>query len=32
VPAVVATGNATTLLRDGQLVIVDGTTGELDIH
>jgi pyruvate,water dikinase len=27
VPAVVATGNATTLLRDDQLVIVDGATG-----
>jgi pyruvate,water dikinase len=27
VPAVVATGNATTLLHDGQLVTVDGTAG-----
>jgi rifampicin phosphotransferase len=31
VPAVVATGMATTLLRDGQLVIVDGTTGTVEV-
>ncbi|MGW0520082.1 PEP/pyruvate-binding domain-containing protein [Crossiella sp. NPDC003009] len=30
VPAVVATGNATQLLRDGQLVTVDGDTGAVD--
>lgn len=29
VPAVLATGNATQLLRDGQLVTVDGGTGEV---
>jgi pyruvate,water dikinase len=29
IPAVVATGNATTLLRDGQIVTVDGTAGLL---
>jgi rifampicin phosphotransferase len=31
VPAVVATGNATALLHDGQLVTVDGSTGKIDI-
>ncbi|MPZ73357.1 MAG: hypothetical protein GEU74_09020 [Nitriliruptorales bacterium] len=31
IPAVVATGNATTLLRDGQLVTVDGQTGVVTI-
>jgi pyruvate,water dikinase len=30
VPAVVATGNATQLLRDGQIVTVDGTMGSVD--
>jgi pyruvate,water dikinase len=30
-PAVVATGNATALLRDGQIVIVDGTTGRIEV-
>jgi phosphohistidine swiveling domain-containing protein len=29
VPAVVATGNATTALRDGQMVTVDGSTGRV---
>jgi pyruvate,water dikinase len=29
VPAVVATGNATRLLRDGQIVTVDGDTGNI---
>ena len=29
IPAVVATGNATELLRDGQVVTVDGTTGTI---
>jgi pyruvate,water dikinase len=29
VPAVLATGNATRLLRDGQIVTVDGFTGEV---
>ena len=32
VPAVVATGNATETLRDGMLVTVDGSTGEVLIH
>jgi phosphohistidine swiveling domain-containing protein len=27
---VVATGNATRLLRDGQIVTVDGTMGSVD--
>ena len=27
VPAVLATGNATTVLRDGQIVTVDGSAG-----
>jgi rifampicin phosphotransferase len=31
VPAVVATGDATTRLRDGQVVTVDGTTGQIRI-
>jgi phosphohistidine swiveling domain-containing protein len=31
VPAVVATGNATQLLRDGQMVTVDGTSGRINI-
>lgn len=32
IPAVVATANATTALRDGQLVTVDGTTGTVEAH
>jgi rifampicin phosphotransferase len=31
VPLVVATGMGTTLLRDGQVVIVDGTTGTVEV-
>ena len=31
VPAVVATGAATSTLRDGQVVTVDGTTGQVDV-
>jgi pyruvate,water dikinase len=31
VPAVVATGNATSILRDGQVVTVDGDTGTIEI-
>jgi rifampicin phosphotransferase len=31
IPAVVATGNATTLLRDGQLVTVDGGAGLVEV-
>jgi pyruvate,water dikinase len=31
IPAVVATGNATSLLQDGQLVTVDGTTGSVEV-
>ncbi len=31
-PAVVATGNATALLRDGQTVTVDGTAGLVHVH
>jgi len=31
VPAVLATGNATRLLRDGQIVTVDGFTGEVRV-
>jgi pyruvate,water dikinase len=31
VPAVVATGNATRILRDNQIVTVDGNTGQIDI-
>jgi rifampicin phosphotransferase len=32
VPAVVATGNATSLLRDGQLVTVDGDSGCVEVQ
>jgi rifampicin phosphotransferase len=32
VPAVVATGNATALLRDGQAVTVDGTVGRIEVQ
>ncbi len=32
VPAVLATGNATELLRDGQLVTVDGSAGTVELH
>ena len=32
VPAVVATGNATELLRDGQIVTVDGATGLVEVQ
>jgi rifampicin phosphotransferase len=32
VPAVVATGNATALLRDGQLVTVDGGAGRIGVQ
>jgi len=31
IPAVVATGNATSLLRDGQRVTVDGTAGVVEV-
>jgi pyruvate,water dikinase len=31
IPAVVATGNATALLRDGQRVTVDGTSGVVEV-
>ena len=31
IPAVVATGNATELLQDGQLVTVDGSTGAVEV-
>jgi pyruvate,water dikinase len=31
IPAVVATGNATTLLRDGQRVTVNGTAGSVEV-
>jgi phosphoenolpyruvate synthase/pyruvate phosphate dikinase len=31
VPSVVATGMGTTVLRDGQLVIVDGTGGTVEV-
>jgi pyruvate,water dikinase len=31
IPAVVATGNATQLLRDGQLVTVDGDAGSVTV-
>jgi pyruvate,water dikinase len=31
IPAVVATGNATALLRDGQRVTVDGTAGSIEV-
>jgi len=30
IPAVVATGNATSILRDGQIVTVDGETGKVE--
>jgi pyruvate,water dikinase len=32
VPAVVATRNATSRLKDGQTVTVDGSTGTVEIH
>ncbi|MGH3824804.1 MAG: PEP/pyruvate-binding domain-containing protein [Pseudonocardiaceae bacterium] len=32
VPAVVATGNATELLHDGQVVTVDGSAGSVQVH
>ncbi|HEV8650500.1 MAG TPA: PEP/pyruvate-binding domain-containing protein [Actinomycetes bacterium] len=32
VPAVVATGNATGLLRDGQVVTVDGSAGRIEVQ
>lgn len=32
IPAVVATGNATSLLRDGQVVTVDGDDGRVEIQ
>jgi phosphoenolpyruvate synthase/pyruvate phosphate dikinase len=32
IPAVVATGNATTRLSDGQLVMVDGSAGLVEIQ
>jgi pyruvate,water dikinase len=32
VPAVLATGNATQVLRDGAVVTVDGTTGRVVLH
>ena len=32
IPAVVATRNATALLRDGQIVVVDGTAGTVRIE
>jgi rifampicin phosphotransferase len=31
IPAVVATGNATSLIRDGQQVTVNGTTGSVEV-
>jgi pyruvate,water dikinase len=31
IPLVVATGLGTTLLQDGQLVIVDGTSGTVEV-
>ena len=31
IPAVVATGSATSVLRDGQMVTVDGTTGRVHV-
>jgi phosphoenolpyruvate synthase/pyruvate phosphate dikinase len=30
IPAVVATGNLTSLLRDGEMVTVDGSTGTVE--
>lgn len=32
IPAVVATGNATKIIRDGALVTVNGTTGAITLH
>ena len=32
IPAVAATGSATSLLHDGQLVTVDGTRGRIEIN
>lgn len=32
IPAVLATGNATQVLRDGAVVTVDGTTGRVVVH
>jgi pyruvate,water dikinase len=32
IPAVVATAEATTRLRDGQVVTVDGGSGVVEIH
>ena len=32
IPAVVATGNATSLLRDGQRVTVDGNSGRVELQ
>ena len=32
IPAVVATGDSTTRLRDGQVVTVDGSSGVVEIH
>jgi pyruvate,water dikinase len=32
IPAVVATGNATELLPDGQEITVDGSTGQVEVH
>jgi rifampicin phosphotransferase len=32
IPAVLATGNATQILRDGAVVTVDGTTGRVVVH
>jgi pyruvate,water dikinase len=32
VPAVVATGNATALLRDDQVVTVDGSAGRIEVQ
>jgi len=32
IPAVVGTGNGTSVLRDGQRVTVDGSTGVVDVE
>ena len=32
IPAVVSTGHATQLLRDGQIVTVDGAVGSVEVH
>lgn len=32
IPAVVATGNATELVRDGQILIVDGDAGSVQVE